>query len=290
MLSPRYLRRAAFMAGALSAMLMLGAQTQAAGRVFFEDFEAGSVSQFQQDNSRKMCTAVTQSVDSVAPQGGTHMMECNWNGVVTWDDPAAQSTVVINSFSYTTEFMIRYWVRYATDVDKVGGNKLFKFSNNGGTDFILNGSPDALPGQMVSYFPLLAGQQGPTFWGDGQAFADYKWHRVEIYVKHNSSGASDGIFKVWEDGKPKQQMSNVKTVLPGEKWYPVYFMSNWSNNPGWEHDANNHTYWDNIEVFSDTGTGGSGSMADGSMTATGSSTTPPPAAKTPSSPTAVSSQ
>ncbi len=42
-------------------------------------------------------------------------------------------------------------------------------------------------------------------------------------------------------------------------------MSNWSNMPGWEHGANNHIYWDDIEMYTDTGVGGTGQMSDASI-------------------------
>jgi hypothetical protein len=45
--------------------------------------------------------------------------------------------------------------------------------------------------------------------------------------------------------------------------------SNWSSNPGWEHDAVNNVYFDDVEIYSDMGTGATGSMADASITVGG---------------------
>jgi hypothetical protein len=85
-------------------------------------------------------------------------------------------------------------------------------------------------------------------------------------------------LKVWQDGKIKQQAVNIVSAAPNSRWFPVHIMSNWSSNPGWEHDANNHAYWDDFEIYTDTGTGASGTMADGTI-----STTAQPAA--PAAPT-----
>ena len=38
-------------------------------------------------------------------------------------------------------------------------------------------------------------------------------------------------------------------------------------NPGWEHDANNHVYWDDFEIYSDAtnGTPVTGNLSDASV-------------------------
>jgi hypothetical protein len=72
---------------------------------------------------------------------------------------------------------------------------------------------------------------------------------------------------VWIDGGLKQEATHIVTVAPGHQWGPLYLMSNWSNNPGWEHGASNHVYWDDIEVYTDAGSGGSGNMSDATISA-----------------------
>jgi hypothetical protein len=274
---------------AATALFALGAaQASAAGRVFFDDFESGNTSKWGSDGSRTKCTPVRSSVDGTAVKNGSFMLECNWNGAVAWDNVNSVTTLSLSSFSYSKEFLLRFWVRYASDVDRAAGNKLLKIASaSGNSDFILNGAAESSGGQMVSFFPMLAGAQGPTFWGDGSGFADGKWHEVEIYVKHNSDGQSDGAFKVWQDGKAKQTLTNIRTVTGNDKWYPLYLMSNWSSNPGWEHDAANHAYWDDVEIYSDTASGASGSMSDGSISASGSPQTP---VTTPAPPSGVQIQ
>ena len=108
-------------------------------------------------------------------------------------------------------------------------------------------------------------ETGTLDWGkDCPAVGDHKWHRIEIYVKHDTDG-QDGIIRHGVDGVKIHERLGA-TDNDGGKWYPWHIMSNWSSNPGWEHDANNHTYWDDIEIFSDTGKGEvTGSMADATI-------------------------
>ncbi len=48
-------------------------------------------------------------------------------------------------------------------------------------------------------------------------------------------------------------------------WDNFYWPSNWASNPGCEHDAENHIYLDEVEIFSDMARGdlALGPMADG---------------------------
>jgi hypothetical protein len=136
-------------------------------------------------------------------------------------------------------------------------------------------------GSLFSHWELINGRTGPTFWGDASPLGDGNWHKLEIYMKLNTAGAADGAYKVWLDGQIKQQAANIVSAAPAGRWYPLHLMSNWSNNPGWEHDAANHVYWDDIEVYSDLGTGGTGLMSDATIR---TGTAPSPSSR-PSAPT-----
>lgn len=250
---------------------------QAAGRVFSETWEAGNTDKWGSDGSRTRCTTVRSAVDSVAAHSGNYMLQCNWNGLVAWDNPDSFSVVTLKQWDYKREFLVRMWVRYASDVDHVRGNKLFRlYPGAPEGSFYVAGQMENAGGPMFVAWEMIANRQGPTSWGDGAPFGDGKWHRIEVYVKHNTDGQSDGVLRVWQDGVIKQQASNLVTAQSGMKWYPLYLMSNWSNNPGWEHDANNHVYWDDIEVYSDSGTGGSGQLSDASIKASDGPTPNPP--------------
>lgn len=253
--------------------------TQAAGLVFSDDFESGNTSKWVADDTRSKCTVTSSSVDGVKAKAGNNMLSCNWNGTVAWNDPANYSTLKLSSFNYDREFLLRFHVRYASDVDKVMGNKLLRlYPSDGKNSFYLNAQMEASGGPMFATWETINGVTASsfsgTYWGDGTPFGNGQWHEVEVYIKHNTSGARDGVVKVWQDGSLKQHLSNIVTISSGAKWYPMYLMSNWSNNSGWGHDANNHVYWDNIQIFSDRGSGASGSMADGTISGATTSVVP----------------
>jgi hypothetical protein len=246
----------------------------AGGRVFYDGFETGNTNQWVQDSSRTKCTAVRTSVDGKPTHAGSYMLECNWNGVVAWNDPSSYTTVKLNSFSYTREFLLRFRVRFAADNDRTIGSKLFRLY--GADSFYISGQLEQPGGSAFIFWEKINGQTGaPPDYGS-LPFANGNWHEIEVYVKQNTPGSSDGILRVWQDGSLQQESVNVVSATTGSRWYPVYLMSNWSSNPGWEHDASNHVYWDDFEIFTDTGSGASGSMADATMSA-GAAPAPPSA-------------
>ena len=260
--------RTPFMSALIGVALLVVPQVSyAQGLVMSDGYESGTTDQWNAESGRPKCPAVRTAVDGVPVHSGNYMMECNWDGV-----SGQYSTVILQKWDYSREFLVRFWVRYAADVDRVGGNKLMRFYPHDGFDsFYLAAQMEKPGGPLFSFWEQINGGYGPEDWGDGSPFGDNKWHKIEIYMKHNTAGSANGTVRIWQDGLVKDQASNIVTVASGRFWYPMFLMSNWSGNPGWEHDANNHTYWDDIEVFTDLGTGASGLMSDASIKAGGSS-------------------
>jgi hypothetical protein len=240
----------------------------AAGRAFSDDFESGNVNKWSADTPRALCKVVQTARDGGSPHGGSNMLECNWNGTVAWNDPNAFSTVQLPQkvWPYTNEFLVRAWVRLDADVSHAFGSKLMRLDPNDMLDsFILDAQMNQAAGPALITWELINGAQGPESWGDGTALGDHKWHKIEIYM--NARSTPTGTARVWIDGTLRLEVKNAVTVAPGHTWGPLILTSNWSNNPGWEHGANNHIYWDDIEVYTDSGSGASGNMADASVTA-----------------------
>ena len=106
---------------------VLGAgAAHAAGLVFSDGFESGTLgNSWTKDGMRSMCTVVEGARDGGAPHSGKNMLECNWNGTVAWDRPDAYSTVALpqNEWKYKSEFFIRLWLRYDSDVSHSFGGK-----------------------------------------------------------------------------------------------------------------------------------------------------------------------
>jgi len=234
----------------------------AAGLVFSDGFEDGTTNKWLPGGSRDHCIPVTTSVDNVNPHSGKFMAECNWNGTVPWNDPAAFSGLVLQSWPYTSEFLIRLWVRLANDVDHVNQAKILRlFPNSGKTDQLYMEAAMAEPIPYLFLNWTLDGTQMPSHWGDGTPIGDGNWHKIEIYVKQNSPGATDGIVRVWKDGRLQQQFTNVATITPTDRWGALFVMSNWSAGT---RDASNHVYWDDFEIYSDAASGATGEMNDAS--------------------------
>jgi hypothetical protein len=128
-------------------------------------------------------------------------------------------------------------------------------------------------GPMFIYFENVNGSSGPITYGDGSPFGDNEWHKVEIYIKHNRDGVPDGIMRIWQDGRQLINAENVISHTPGAKWGQFTFLSNWSQTA---HDNNNHVYFDDIEIFSDLGSGAIGLMSDATITEGANMSAPPP--------------
>lgn len=249
----------------------------AAGLVFQDGFEDGTANRWSEDSGRNKCTVVRTALDGKAPQNGSYMLQCNWNGVVAWNDPASYETVALKSWNYSSEFLIRAWVRAGADVDHKFGSKWLRLYSSGAVNsFILDGQMEGSGGPIYSNIEKVDGVTVNYNNYGGASLGDTAWHKIELYFKQGLS--NNAIVRVWVDGSLEHQKTGFSSN-PGNKWYPLYLMSNWSSNtPEWEHDANNHVYWDNIEVYSDSGSGATGLMSDASIDdgSGGDQTTPNP--------------
>jgi hypothetical protein len=250
----------------LLSLLAVVDSSYAAGRVFYDGFEDGTTNAWAQDDFRNKCTVVTSSLDGHAgPHNGSRMARCNWNGIVAWNDQAAVETLQLSNWTYSSEILIRFYVRTDADVDKIvgsGGKYLRVGVNSGGTSNT-NWALHALEGQQMGAFFGETNQIGGTYWGGGSHAADGNWHKVEFYIKQS---ASAGVIRMWEDDVLLWQGTGNTQFNPGGTWADLHIMSNWSGAPGCcDHDANNHAYWDEFEIYSDTGTGATGSMSDATI-------------------------
>jgi len=260
--------------------ISLASGASAAGRVFVDGWEAGNTNLWDQDDTRNKCNAVTGAADGgVGPRGGAYMVRCNWNGVVAWNDPASYETLRLNSlgFSGGNELFLRFYLRVDNNAKDhpADGAKIWRLAAANDISFwALNFRDGSANGALYN---SVGNQIGGTFWGGLSTLSNGQWHKYELYIKN---GTTDGIARYWEDGQMQWEAQNVNTSQPGGvgAWAPFYVSSNWSGAPGCcDHDTTNYLYWDDFEVFSDTGTGGSGSMSAGTITQGASDTTPPAA-------------
>lgn len=256
----------------------------AAGRVFSDSWEDGTTNQWAQADFRNKCNVVSNAVDGGSPHGGTKMLSCNWNGVVAWNDPASFESLELGTWSYSSEIFLRWWIRVDSDFRGGTGPKYFRIAQDqGGTvqSFMSLHTPDDT-GKEQGGFYGLNNWIGSTFWGNVY-LADGNWHKIELYWK---AAAAGGIIRLWEDGKLSYQVTNADTSVGSLT--PFYISSNWSGPSGCcDHDTTNHIYWDDFEIYSDTGSGATGFMADATINVSGSSST---AQTLPNAPTTLTVQ
>jgi hypothetical protein len=224
--------------------------------VFFDGFEDGTTNAWQQDDFRNRCQVVTAAADGGPGPIGTYMALCNWNGGVAWDDPAKYETLTISSTLYDDELFIR--VRARLDVNHSVEAKFLRiFFDQGGVYHDLYAATGPGGSGLNSGAALNSGSL-PTYWGSapGDSTRDDRaaWHKIEYYFRQ-----STGTIKVWHDGILVRNDTGYN--FEGVKWSPIYLTSNAAD----PFDTTNHVYFDEFEVYSDRGTGATGSMSNATI-------------------------
>ena len=243
----------------------------AAGRVFYDGFESGNTNLWRQDSTRNRCQVVTSAADGIAgPFAKSRMLRCNDNGTVPFNDPAEYETLQLGTgaINYSQELFIRTRVRVDSNLEKTPGSakKILRVFNFTGVTSEYNDIYEAIyNGDGLRNTGVAGGGQFATYFGgtgSDQTSNPSSWHKVEYYIN------TSGTIKVWHDGALVQNFTGLRTN--GAKWLPFYLTSNWSD----PHDATNYVYFDEFEVFTDTGSGASGLMSN--ATVSGSGGAPPP--------------
>jgi hypothetical protein len=263
-----------YLFGIAAATAIVGTQgASAASRVVIDTFEQYSVGATVSNGN---CKAVASSKDGVqGPYASSkRMAECNWDGIrkqAQWNDPLAELEMTY-PFDFGTEYLVRMRYRIDADVDKKDGSKLGRLGDNPEAWTCAFGA-DQEHIWMSFWGPSV--QVGSTYWGDNGPFCDRtQWHTIAFYVRIGNPGK----ITAWLDGGKISDF--IGETAKSTNGSPLYVMSNWSvdGHPTWQHDANNHVYWDNIEIFSDlnTGTATTGSLADNSIISSADSGNPPP--------------
>jgi len=250
------------------ALLILGLTVvdyaAAAGRVFYDGFESGNTSLWQQDDSRNRCRVVTAAVDGVTgAYAGSRFAACNWNGTQTWDSPGAFETLklVLNNLGgYNDEVFVRVRLRADQNLARSSGApaKLLRW-------YI------ATPDTMCNWSTapgINGGWYNDNYWGDdpGDTSAGTAaWHMVELYYN-----TATGNLKQWND----DQLVVNGTGTFNSRLNDFYLASNFSDLndgkiPGGTSDALNTGYFDEFEIYTDKASGATGSMSAGTITTSG---------------------
>lgn len=247
--------------------LLSTAPAGGASRTFFDDFESGNTLLWDQDfignTPRPRCMVVTTAVDGVkGPFAGARMASCNApTGDSDWE------TLKIKPFVIGDEVFYRYRVRADLDHDDTFGS-----THKIGRIFHYHGDTNQYVDIMSMFGPVESNQgmyndllvdgeraNGVNYWGDamGDNTADPSgWHTVEYYCRR-----STGLCRVWHDDIMVRNYTFGPIVGGLGNDAEFFLTSNWGD----AHDLNNHVYFDNVEIFTDLGTGAVGSMADGTI-------------------------
>jgi hypothetical protein len=245
-------------------------QSFAAGRVFYDGFEAtgwNGTTQgwFNELPTFPLPTIVATALDGkLGPKAGTKMAR--------FQHPAASDSFGYDDIGlhtenmYTDEILIRAWYRHDDDLDIPGVNstkKIFRIYGNPVPDLL--SEIKLRPGLTNEYTPTV-GNTKATYSGSApgdNSVSNDSWHKLEYYIRN-----STGTCKVWYDGILVR--NDTGDAMAG-KFGPFFPASNFHD----AHDNANHVYFDEVEVFSDTGTGGTGLMSNATITQGGGDITPP---------------
>jgi len=247
----------------LLAVLLLPAIAGAQSRVFYDGAE-GTGSAWGVNK----CTAVTVAADGGAPVAGSRMWRCGWNGTLDWTNPDKLRDMAAD-FSYNREFLVRFRRRYDANADWTAGSKEFRVSFAGSGEIF--GACQREHGATRATM-LIAGNSIATYWGGGP-LCGQGWSEIAVYRRDAINGAG-GITRVWQDGVLLREWTGNTGGHGGGFNLP----SNWSSNPGWEHDALNYIYFDEAEAYADTATGTAitGRLDNNTARASGAPPPPPP--------------
>lgn len=248
--------------------------TSAAGRVFYDGFESGSFSSGWADGYADgpgiIPAADNKGHDNLLPPVvGQRQMECWYIMPNNW-----YCKYIPISSLYANEIFVRVWVRLDQDVQTDQGSMghLIRFygeGSGGATQVVtsLLGGAGKVVFQTDAVWNSVWPAGSPISMPLLPGLGDRRWHKYEQYINNTTH-----TYKIWQDDVLMGSLSNPNINVHFPAFLPLH---NWgSPKPT---DNNTHVYFDEVEVFSDLGTGGSGSMANGDITQGGSSNIAPPA-------------
>jgi hypothetical protein len=221
----------------------------AVSRVFYDDFSDGTLDAWTTPG-RSNPEVLAIAHDGGGPHSGSYFCALNITS-------SGFDGVIIPSWSFGQEHLIRLWMRYDSDVTYTGGYKMLRHGYHAVAaddtmTFAIN-LPERLDPTVYLNDRATGRGAGPNvFW-------DNEWHKIEIYVKADV----DGAYKVWADDSIILDYSG--NTIPGDgDWDSLHIPSNHVGHQG-TLIGDNHMYIDSVEIFSDMGTGAIGSLSDATV-------------------------
>lgn len=249
------------------ALLALASPAAAQRRMVHDTSESGTHHAVWQGTTK--CDVVTSSYDGGAVISGTYQQRCNWNGIdggAPFGHSHTEQFFEDGDIAWTSEYLVRFRYRFDTNIDHKPGSKFLRPSYGSAGAWIV-----ACEFQDGASAPFWMGEGLPSSdWITESNCGDHNEHEFAYYVyKH----ATNGLIKFWQDG-------TLKVTYTGDTSNVILslnVLSNWSLNPGWDHDDLNTAYIDDWEIFTDATSGGevaAGALSDNSAAVTGGATVP----------------
>ena len=209
-------------------LLMAAQGADAAGRVFYDDFESGTTSKWT-------CLPSAVVVNSPrdggpGPHGGSKMLKC----IRTVPSPSMTRSYTqaptSNHGRISQEILLRAWVRYDADVDNVFGNKILRLGKYPQQSFYLQGTTN---GEMLAYFEQIEGVNGPSKYFPG-AILNRQWHKFRCtsntirpdkptaFSVHGGTGQNDRCCQS-ENGRSRRQLDTTKCSPIGANGWPARY-------------------------------------------------------------------
>lgn len=228
-----------------------------------------------QDGTHNLPQIVSSATDlGLGPMTGTKMLRTNDDGTVADTDPAWYETCKI-AIPTGVSFLSRVWFRRDTNFTKTSGSskKILRFFQAEPIEDYNDMFGGIFVDAGLTNFCVVSQSQRDNYWGDSlrvpgsipigttdASLSTSAWHKIEYYI---STVADGGVTRVWHDDLLVRDESGLATF--DNEWGPLYITSNFED----AHDATNHLYWGDIEIFTETGTGDActGSLADASVEA-----------------------
>jgi hypothetical protein len=225
----------------LFSCLLMGFSAHGAELVFSDDFESGNVDNW---------TGANYQIYSTDCYEGSYCSRQNFpSGLV------GMIRTLSTEDAPDDELFIRYRIKIDSgwNVPTYGVKWLrLKHGNTDGIQsefFVNNGSF----GAQGSFYQTGTYFNNPSFgwdWDANDEMTDGEWHLVEVFVKYNTPGNSDGVLRIWGDGDLKYQ--NTSTVwrsgtYASDIFRMIYIPSNGSS--GASPSANAYTYIDAVEIW-----------------------------------------
>ncbi|MEO7957887.1 MAG: polysaccharide lyase [Fibrobacteria bacterium] len=166
------------------------------------------------------------------------VMECTY--MQTEDECRAQIQI-----GETDSIWTQFDIKYASNFDFGPGMKIMRWNAYGWTDHIMytySGSNHAGITDMTGLCAEPNGGSG-QYGCVGMSFPRNKWIRIKNFLKMNTPGQSNGVFKLWVNDTLRINNTTAGNFRTTSHGFDKIAFGGWYSGPGNENPSNPDTYW-----------------------------------------------